>query len=137
MSNDGDCAQLKAAFGEAPSLSFSAAGVEAFASRNVARGRRLALVTSGGTTAPLEHTGVRFIDNFSTGKRGSAIAENLLSGNGDDGTSYAVVFLVRKGGLTPFMRRFRQIEEQGLKKCFSFDQSGGVVGKHYLKHFRL
>ena len=29
-------------------------------------GRCIAIVTSGGTTVPLEHNMVRFIDNFST-----------------------------------------------------------------------
>ena len=33
------------------------------------------LVTSGGTTVPLEKNTVRFIDNFSRGERGAASAE--------------------------------------------------------------
>ena len=34
-----------------------------------------ALVTSGGTTVPLERRTVRFIDNFSSGNRGAALTE--------------------------------------------------------------
>lgn len=37
--------------------------------------RRIVLVTSGGTTVPLEQRCVRYIDNFSSGHRGAASAE--------------------------------------------------------------
>src|SRR5579871_3209207 len=40
--------------------------------------RRIALVTSGGTTVPLENQTVRFIDNFSAGTRGATSAEYFL-----------------------------------------------------------
>ena len=39
---------------------------------------RLAVVTSGGTTAPLERRCVRFLDNFSQGTRGALSAEQFL-----------------------------------------------------------
>jgi hypothetical protein len=52
-----------------------ATDVSAFIERNAAAGRPVAIVTSGGTTAPLERRTVRFIDNFSTGARGAAMAE--------------------------------------------------------------
>ena len=61
--------------------------------------RRIALVTSGGTSVPLERHTVRFLDNFSAGTRGATSAEHLL------GAGYAVIFLHRKGTLTPFGRR--------------------------------
>lgn len=35
----------------------------------------LVVITSGGTTVPLEKNTVRFIDNFSTGTRGATSAE--------------------------------------------------------------
>ena len=38
-------------------------------------GRRVVLVTSGGTTVPLERKMVRFLDNFSAGTRGAISAE--------------------------------------------------------------
>lgn len=37
--------------------------------------RPLVIITSGGTTIPLEKNTVRFIDNFSTGSRGATSAE--------------------------------------------------------------
>lgn len=63
------------------------------------RSLRIACVTSGGTTVPLERHTVRFIDNFSTGGRGAASAEKLLEGG------YAVIFIHRKTSLYPFSRK--------------------------------
>ncbi|XP_055324418.1 phosphopantothenate--cysteine ligase [Sitodiplosis mosellana] len=60
----------------------------------------IVLVTSGGTTVPLEHNTVRFVDNFSAGTRGSASAEYFL----DHG--YAVIFMHRQKSLEPFTRHF-------------------------------
>jgi len=59
---------------------------------------RIALVTSGGTTVPLEHNTVRFVDNFSRGTRGSSSAETFLE------HGYAVLFLHRDRSLQPFVR---------------------------------
>ena len=42
-------------------------------------GCRIACVTSGGTTVPLERNTVRFIDNFSTGNRGAAVCEEVAA----------------------------------------------------------
>lgn len=39
------------------------------------KNRPMILVTSGGTSVPLEKNTVRSIENFSTGKRGAASAE--------------------------------------------------------------
>jgi phosphopantothenate---cysteine ligase (ATP) len=58
---------------------------------------KVALVTSGGTTVPLELNTVRFIDNFSSGTRGALCTEELLR------SGYAVVFLHRKGSNFPFL----------------------------------
>lgn len=41
----------------------------------LADARELAFITSGGTKVPLEKNCVRFIDNFSTGTRGSLLCE--------------------------------------------------------------
>lgn len=62
--------------------------------------KRIALVTSGGTTVPLENNTVRFIDNFSAGTRGATSAEYFLE-NG-----YAVIFLHREFSLLPYSRHF-------------------------------
>ncbi|KAL6080066.1 Phosphopantothenate--cysteine ligase cab2 [Balamuthia mandrillaris] len=68
-------------------------------------GRKLALVTSGGTTVPLEKNTVRYIDNFSGGNRGACSAEYPLYPyfleNG-----YAVIFLSRVHSLHPYSRYF-------------------------------
>lgn len=83
------------AVGAAPSLASDAhaffatttrpAGVDALSARmrafveapagSGAGARPLAVVTSGGTTVPLERATVRFVDNFSTGARGARLAE--------------------------------------------------------------
>lgn len=60
--------------------------------------RKVVCVTSGGTTVPLEHNTVRFIDNFSTGTRGAASAERFLA------AGYWVIFLSRRGSVQPFLR---------------------------------
>lgn len=61
---------------------------------------KIALVTSGGTTVPLETQTVRFIDNFSAGTRGATSAEYFLR------EGYAVIFLHRQYSLLPYSRHF-------------------------------
>lgn len=73
-------------------------------------GLKLAVVTSGGTTVPLERSTVRFIDNFSTGTRGALCAESLLKigrEGSDNRQPYAVIFLARSGSTLPFLRRIK------------------------------
>ncbi|KAJ1821875.1 Phosphopantothenate--cysteine ligase cab2 [Coemansia sp. RSA 2671] len=62
--------------------------------------QRIVLVTSGGTTVPLENNTVRFVDNFSAGTRGSCSAEQFLA------MGYAVIFLYREQSLQPFNRNY-------------------------------
>ena len=62
--------------------------------------RRIVLVTSGGTTVPLENQTVRFIDNFSAGTRGATSAEYFLQ------EGYAVIFLHRQFSLLPYSRHY-------------------------------
>jgi phosphopantothenate---cysteine ligase (ATP) len=62
--------------------------------------RRIAIVTSGGTTVPLERQTVRFIDNFSAGTRGATSAEYFLQ------AGYAVIFLHRQFSLLPYSRHY-------------------------------
>lgn len=63
-------------------------------------GKPVVLVTSGGTTVPLENNTVRFIDNFSAGTRGATSAEYFLE-NG-----YAVIFMHREFSLLPYLRHY-------------------------------
>ncbi|KAM3069600.1 Phosphopantothenate--cysteine ligase cab2 [Clarireedia jacksonii] len=67
---------------------------------HAAAGRRVVLVTSGGTTVPLERQTVRFIDNFSAGTRGATSAEYFLE------SGYAVIFLHRQFSLLPYSRHY-------------------------------
>lgn len=56
---------------------------------------QIVLVTSGGTTVPLEKNTVRFLDNFSTGSRGSKSVECFLE------EKHAVIFLYRASSVQP------------------------------------
>ncbi|KAH8926032.1 cornichon [Atractiella rhizophila] len=78
--------------------------VKEFVGWNVRQGKRIVLVTSGGTTVPLEKNVVRFLDNFSAGTRGSASAEHFLRTG-----AYAVVFMHRQFSLRPFERHLGNI----------------------------
>lgn len=76
-----------------------------FCQRHVDHGlesSRFVLITSGGTSVPLERNTVRFIDNFSRGTRGASSAEKFLQ------RGYAVIFLHRTQTLEPFLRHFNQ-----------------------------
>lgn len=74
--------------------------VRSFIHQHASQNRRVALVTSGGTTVPLENQTVRFIDNFSAGTRGATSAEYFLE------ASYAVIFLHRQFSLLPYSRHY-------------------------------
>ncbi|KAJ6487713.1 DNA/pantothenate metabolism flavoprotein [Mycena sanguinolenta] len=76
------------------------AGVKEFVARQVAQNRNVVLVTSGGTTVPLELNVVRFLDNFSAGTRGATSAEYFLK------AGYAVIFMHRQFSLQPFSRHY-------------------------------
>ena len=96
--------------------------VRTFVQRHSEQNRRVALVTSGGTTVPLENQTVRFIDNFSAGTRGATSAEYFLE-NG-----YAVIFLHRRFSLLPYSRHYSH-----TTNCFldfmEIDQQGKVIVK--------
>ncbi|KAI9490144.1 DNA/pantothenate metabolism flavoprotein [Zychaea mexicana] len=72
----------------------------AFVDHHEKVGTRMVLITSGGTTVPLENQTVRFIDNFSNGNRGAVSAEYFLD------AGYAVVFMHRQFSLEPFHRHY-------------------------------
>ncbi|KAF3089424.1 hypothetical protein TWF569_003063 [Orbilia oligospora] len=73
---------------------------EEFVNLHCSHQRRVVLVTSGGTTVPLENQTVRFIDNFSAGTRGATSAEYFLE------AGYAVIFLHRQFSLLPYSRHY-------------------------------
>ncbi|XP_041944688.1 phosphopantothenate--cysteine ligase isoform X2 [Alosa sapidissima] len=74
-----------------------------FAERHGVAGRRVVLITSGGTKVPLESRTVRFLDNFSSGRRGASSAEYFLD------AGYAVIFLHRHRSLYPYTRLYSGI----------------------------
>ncbi|KAH9933775.1 phosphopantothenate-cysteine ligase [Fomitopsis serialis] len=74
--------------------------VRDFVRKHVNAGRNVVLVTSGGTTVPLELNVVRFLDNFSAGTRGATSAEYFLK------AGYAVIFMHRQFSLQPFSRHY-------------------------------
>ncbi|KAI0008331.1 DFP-domain-containing protein [Xylariaceae sp. FL0662B] len=76
------------------------AAAESFITQHAAANRRVVLVTSGGTTVPLEKQTVRFIDNFSAGTRGATSAEYFLE------SGYAVIFMHRQFSLLPYSRHY-------------------------------
>ncbi|XP_053509309.1 phosphopantothenate--cysteine ligase isoform X2 [Ictalurus furcatus] len=86
--------------------------MEAFAEQHGAAGRRVVLITSGGTKVPLESRTVRFLDNFSSGRRGASSAEYFLS------QGYAVIFLHRQRSLYPYTRLYTGVN---LLDCLTLD----------------
>lgn len=75
---------------------------------------KFVLITSGGTSVPLERNTVRFIDNFSRGTRGASSAEKFLK------RGYAVIFLHRAQTLEPFLRHFNsKLVFDTLSECLS------------------
>ncbi|OAX41095.1 DFP-domain-containing protein [Rhizopogon vinicolor AM-OR11-026] len=83
-----------------PSLAADIQGVHEFIQRQRQANRCVVLVTSGGTTVPLELNVVRFLDNFSAGTRGATSAEYFLK------AGYAVIFMHRQFSLQPFSRHY-------------------------------
>ncbi|GAM87047.1 hypothetical protein ANO11243_050680 [Dothideomycetidae sp. 11243] len=88
--------------------------------------QRVVLVTSGGTTVPLETNMVRFVDNFSAGTRGATSAEWFLR------QGYAVIFLHREFSLLPFARHYSHSSHNCFLDYLDFgdnDQSAEVAIK--------
>lgn len=98
--------------------------VEAFLDHHRVVGKCVAVVTSGGTTVPLERNTVRFLDNFSTGSRGAASVEYLL------GLGYAVIYVHRPGSIAPFARHVQRATSSSLDVNFleHLDVRNGVMG---------
>ncbi|KAH8193855.1 hypothetical protein TruAng_011979 [Truncatella angustata] len=94
--------------------------------------RRVVLITSGGTTVPLEKQTVRFIDNFSAGTRGATSAEYFLE------AGYAVIFLHRQFSLLPYSRHYSHATDCFLDFMFE-GENGSVVAnpEHQEKMFRV
>ncbi|CAG8565797.1 6428_t:CDS:2 [Cetraspora pellucida] len=76
--------------------------VKEFVNKHQEAGRKIVLVTSGGTTVPLENNTVRFIDNFSAGTRGATSAEYpfIIS------VIWILIFMHRQFSLQPYSRHY-------------------------------
>ncbi|KAI0172866.1 DNA/pantothenate metabolism flavoprotein [Hypoxylon sp. FL1284] len=94
------------------------AAAKAFINEHAAANRRVVLVTSGGTTVPLEKQTVRFIDNFSAGTRGATSAEYFLE------SGYAVIFLHRQFSLLPYSRHYSHSTDCFLDFLHEDESSG-------------
>jgi phosphopantothenate---cysteine ligase (ATP) len=92
--------------------------------------RRIALVTSGGTTVPLENQTVRFIDNFSAGTRGSTSAEYFLE------SGYAVIFLHRQFSLLPYSRHYSHSTNCFLDFMDESKEGNVIVAGEYQEKMR-
>ncbi|TLD07092.1 hypothetical protein PgNI_10677 [Pyricularia grisea] len=101
-------------------LSGHVALASAFIEQHAAANRRVVLVTSGGTTVPLERQTVRFIDNFSAGTRGATSAEYFLE------AGYAVIFLHRQFSLLPYSRHYSHTPTDCFLD-FLHEEDGAVV----------
>ncbi|KAI7509114.1 DFP-domain-containing protein [Hortaea werneckii] len=110
-----------------PTLERQSTTARTFINQHASANRKVALVTSGGTTVPLENQTVRFIDNFSAGTRGATSAEYFLE-NG-----YAVIFLHRQFSLLPYSRHYSH-----STNCFldflTHDAAGAVVVDDEFQH---
>eukprot|EP00659_Diplonema_papillatum_P019262 gene19262-29671_t len=84
----------------------------------VKSGRRIAVVTSGGTQVPLEKNEVRCMSNFSTGNRGATSAEHFLR------QDYDVIFVTKTGSIQPFTRQFDKLSPQYLFEHISLTPNG-------------
>jgi phosphopantothenate-cysteine ligase len=92
----------------------------AFIERHAEDGKKVVLVTSGGTTVPLENQTVRYIDNFSAGTRGATSAEYFLE------SGYAVIFLHRQFSLLPFSRHYSH-NTRSFLDFMREDENGRIV----------
>ncbi|RUS86237.1 hypothetical protein EGW08_005979 [Elysia chlorotica] len=88
-----------------------------FSTKHLEQKNRIVLITSGGTTVPLESKTVRFIDNFSIGRRGATSAEYFLK------QGYAVLYLYRHRSLQPFHHRL----DKNILDVLTVDSTNGTT----------
>lgn len=74
---------------------------------------KIALVTSGGTSVPLEKNTVRYLDNFSSGLRGAKSIEYFLK------KGYKVIHLYRKDSYQPFDHHLFSLLQKQNQTLFS------------------
>lgn len=92
--------------------------IHAFVKRVEAKGSKLAIITSGGTIVPLENNTVRYIDNFSGGKRGATSAEYFFEHD------YHIIFMHRLYSQTPYYRTYSHSKNSYLD-FFDYNENTG------------
>ncbi|XP_075461213.1 phosphopantothenate--cysteine ligase isoform X1 [Ascaphus truei] len=95
--------QIQQDFAPQAEIKAAAQSMSDFSRLHGSEGRKVVLITSGGTKVPLESRTVRFLDNFSSGRRGAASAEYFLQ------AGYAVIFLHRHRSMYPYSRRYTAV----------------------------
>ena len=93
--------------------------------------RKIAVVTSGGTTVPLESNTVRLLDNFSTGQRGAAAVEQLLR------LGYAVIHIQREGSCPPFARHLAHLWNEKGDSHVSSSSSRSALSTAVMAQLRV
>ena len=95
------------------------------------------LITSGGTSVPLEKNAVRYLTNFSTGQRGRKSAEAFLENNKNNNKNFNVIFLYAKNSERPFIGDGDVFDSNltgNLKKLKSYLDSNRLI---FLEYFLL
>lgn len=113
-----------------PSLNDRKKLIRSFVNNALHSNRNVVLITSGGTTVPLENQTVRFIDNFSAGTRGATSAEYFLQ------TGYAVIFLHRQFSLLPYSRHYSHSTNCFLDFMVESESGEVVVNEDYQREMR-
>ncbi|CAG8777571.1 18377_t:CDS:2, partial [Gigaspora rosea] len=81
--------------------------VKEFVNKHNEAGRKIVLITSGGTTVPLENSTVRFIDNFSAVLKFFLLSIIIISQSTNFlEMGYAVIFMHRQFSLQPYSRHY-------------------------------
>jgi phosphopantothenate-cysteine ligase len=110
----------------APSdLAATTSKVVQFITQNQLLKKKVVLITSGGTTVPLEKQTVRFLDNFSAGTRGSTSAEYFIE------QGYACIFLHRQWSLEPYTRHYTHSKNCFLDLLENTDQNISIKQDHF------
>ncbi|KAM4651952.1 phosphopantothenate--cysteine ligase [Discoglossus pictus] len=124
MAEPSTAEQIQQEFAPQAEVQEAARAMAEFARCQGSQGRRVVLITSGGTKVPLESRTVRFLDNFSSGRRGAASAEYFLQ------AGYAVIFLHRHRSMYPYSRRYSGLNWLDVLEVQPGDSQPRVQAKH-------
>lgn len=89
--------------------------------------KHVVLISSGGTTVPLEKNTVRSVENFSTGARGARSAERFLK------AGHPVIFFHRTDSLQPFSVEIQNEWSKILESLDKSDKKSGNKAEFFKK----